>query len=118
VVPIFECRFPNAQALFAFDNATSHATFMANALRAKQMYLGCGGKQPQMRPTTYSNEIVQEMCFPPTHPPLLYGEPNGLKIVFKERGLWQPGLRLECKDQKNNPCKDGKACCARNVMAS
>jgi hypothetical protein len=71
-----------------------------------------------MRPTTYGNGIVQEMCFPPTHPPLLYGEPKGLKIVLEERGLWQPGLRLECKDKKNNPGKDGKACCARNVMAS
>jgi hypothetical protein len=34
-VPIFECRFSNAQALFAFDNATSHVAFMTNTLRAK-----------------------------------------------------------------------------------
>jgi hypothetical protein len=88
VVPIFERRFPNARALFAFDNATSHVTFAADALRAKQMNLGRGGKQPQMRPTTYGNGIVQEMCFPPAHPPLLYGEPKGLKIVLEERGLW------------------------------
>ncbi len=46
VVPIFERRFPNAQALFAFDNATSHAAFTVDALQAKQMNLGCGGKQP------------------------------------------------------------------------
>ncbi len=117
-IPIFECHFPNAQALFTFDNATSHVAFMVDALRAKQMNLGRGGKQPQMRPMTYGNGIVQEMCFPPAHPPLLYGEPKGLKIVLEERGLWQPGLRLECKDQKNNPFKDGKACYARNVMAS
>jgi len=82
------------------------------------MNLGRGGKQPHMRPTTYDNEIVQEMCLPPAHLPLLYGEPKGLKIVLEEHGLWQPGLRLECKDQKNNLCKNGKACCARNVMAS
>jgi hypothetical protein len=50
--------------------------------------------------TTYDNEIVQEMCFPPAHPPLLYGEPKGFKIVLEEHGLWQPGLRLECKDKK------------------
>ncbi len=117
-VPIFEHRFPNAQALFAFDNATSHAAFAVDALRAKQMNLVRGDKQPQMRPTTYGNGIVQEMCFPPAHPPLLYGEPKGLKIVFEERGFWQPGLRLGCKDQKNNSRKDGKACYACNVMAS
>ncbi len=117
-VTILECHFPNAQALFAFDNATSHGTFAVDAIRAKQMNLGRSNKQPQMRPTTYDNVIVQEMCFPPTHPPLLYGEPKGLKIVLEERGFWQPGLRLECKDQKNNPHKDGKACYAYNVMAS
>ncbi len=117
-VPIFERRFPNAQALFTFDNATSHVVFTADALRAKHMNLGRGGKQPQMRPTTYGNGIVQEICFPPAHPPLLYREPKGLKIVFEECGLWQPGLRLEYKDKKNNSCKDGKACYARNVVAS
>ncbi|RGB27074.1 hypothetical protein C1646_630769, partial [Rhizophagus diaphanus] len=26
-IPIFEARFPGCQALFAFDNASSHATF-------------------------------------------------------------------------------------------
>jgi cysteine sulfinate desulfinase/cysteine desulfurase-like protein len=45
-VPIFERRFSNAQALFAFDNATSHVAFTANALRAKQMNMGRSGKQP------------------------------------------------------------------------
>jgi hypothetical protein len=34
-VPILERRFPNAQALFAFDNATSHAAFTIDALWAK-----------------------------------------------------------------------------------
>jgi hypothetical protein len=71
-----------------------------------------------MQPTTYGNRIVQEMCFPPAHPSLLYGEPKGLKIVFEEHGLWQPGLHFECKDQKKKSCKDGKAYCMRNVMAS
>jgi hypothetical protein len=57
-IPIFKRRFPNAQALFTFDNATSHAAFAADALRAKQMNMGRGGKQPQMRPMTYGNGIV------------------------------------------------------------
>ncbi len=92
VVPIFERHFPNAQALFTFDNATIHTAFAADALRAKQMNLGRCSKQPQMWPTTYGNGIVQEMWFPPAHPPLLYGEPKGLKIVLEERGLWQPRL--------------------------
>jgi hypothetical protein len=117
-VTILERHFPNVQAFFAFDNATSHVAFVADTLRAKHMNLGRGSKQPEMQPTTYGNRIVQKISFPPAHPPVLYGDPKGLKIVLEERGLWQPGLRLECKDQKNNPCKDGKACCAHNVMAS
>ncbi len=40
VVPIFECHFPNAQAFFAFDNATSHVAFTADTLQAKHMNLG------------------------------------------------------------------------------
>ncbi len=89
VVPILERRFPNVQALFAFDNATSHAAFTVDALQAKQMNLGRDGKQPQMRPTTYGNEILQEMCFPPAHPPLLYGETKGSisrSVVFSNLG--------------------------------
>ncbi len=82
-VPIFECCFSNAQALFAFDNATSHVVFTADALRAKQTNLGHDNKQPQMRPTTYGNGIVQEMCFPPAHPPLLYGEPKGSRSFLR-----------------------------------
>jgi hypothetical protein len=66
--------------------------FAADALWAKQMNLGRDNKQPQMQPTTYGNVIVQEMCFPPAHLPLLYGEPKGLKIVLEQRGLWQLGL--------------------------
>jgi hypothetical protein len=45
-VPIFDRRFSNVQALFAFDNATNYATFTADALRAKQMNQGRGCKQP------------------------------------------------------------------------
>ena len=46
---IFPYVFPNCQALFAFDNATNHAYFAENALQAKKMNLGMGGKQPQIR---------------------------------------------------------------------
>jgi hypothetical protein len=85
-VPIFKRCFPNVQALFAFDNATSHIAFTSDALRAKQMNLGRSDRQPQMRPTTYGNGIVQEMCFPPAHPPLLYGRAQGPQD--RSRGEW------------------------------
>ena len=46
---IFPYAFPDCQALFAFDNAANHACFAENALLAKKMNLGVGGKQPRMR---------------------------------------------------------------------
>ncbi|CAG8832359.1 16128_t:CDS:2, partial [Gigaspora margarita] len=47
-IPIFEARFPGAKALFAFDNATSHATYVDDALLANNMNLLSGGKQAKM----------------------------------------------------------------------
>lgn len=52
-IPIFETKFPDAIAVFAFDNSANHAAYAKNALVAKRMNLGPGGKQPIMRPTTF-----------------------------------------------------------------
>ncbi|CAG8767639.1 3924_t:CDS:1, partial [Racocetra persica] len=43
-IPIFEAQFPNAKALFAFDNATGHHAYSENALLAKNINLSPGGK--------------------------------------------------------------------------
>jgi hypothetical protein len=40
----------------------------------------------------FEDGIVQKMCFPLAHMPLLYGEPKGFKIILEECGLWQLGL--------------------------
>ena len=45
-IPIFDTQFPNAKALFAFDDATSHAAIAEDALVSRRMYLGPGGEQP------------------------------------------------------------------------
>jgi len=97
-IPIFEARFPGCQALFAFDNASSHATFSPDALIAKYMNLSPGGKQPKMRRTYFGDErFQQDMIFPlDYHIPKLRGQPKGLKQVLTERGLWPDGgLKLE-----------------------
>ncbi|CAG8718221.1 13358_t:CDS:2 [Rhizophagus irregularis] len=97
-IPIFEARFPGCQALFAFDNASSHATFSPDALIAKNMNLNPGGKQPKMRRTYFGDEnIQQDMIFPSDYCiSNLRGQPKGLKQVLMERGLWpNEGLKLE-----------------------
>ncbi len=63
-IPIFEKRFPGCQALFAFDNASSHAAFSPDALIAKHMNLSPGGKQPKIRSTYFGEGVQQEMVFP------------------------------------------------------
>ncbi|CAG8842787.1 21628_t:CDS:1, partial [Racocetra persica] len=47
-ISIFEARFPGAKALFAFDNATSHAAYADNTLVTNNMNLSPGGKQAKM----------------------------------------------------------------------
>ena len=41
--------FPQFRALYAFDNASSHCAFAADALFADRMNLGPRGKQPRMK---------------------------------------------------------------------
>jgi hypothetical protein len=43
-VPIFKYAFPDFEALFAFDNASNHCAFAADALVASKMNLLPGGK--------------------------------------------------------------------------
>ncbi|CAG8818681.1 46483_t:CDS:2, partial [Gigaspora margarita] len=76
-IPIFEVCFLGCQALFAFDNTTSHAAFSHDALITKYMNLN--------------------MVFPSDYCILeLRGEAKGLKKVLRERGLWpEKELRLK-----------------------
>lgn len=48
-IPIFEAKYPDFVAVFAFDNASSHAAYAENALVASRMNLKSKGKQPRMR---------------------------------------------------------------------
>ncbi|RPB01334.1 hypothetical protein L873DRAFT_1891334 [Choiromyces venosus 120613-1] len=85
-IPIFEVAFPGYQALFLFDNATSHSAYTKDALRASAMNLHLGGGQAQLQPGINSlTSEIQPMVMPD-------GSPKGLQIVLQERGLWRPRL--------------------------
>src|SRR6185369_8147964 len=66
-IPIFKAKFPNAIAIFAFDNSTNHAAYAKNALVAARMNLEPGEKQPIMRSTTFidtdGQRKTQQMVF-------------------------------------------------------
>ncbi|CAG8717886.1 1711_t:CDS:1, partial [Racocetra fulgida] len=78
--------------LFAFDNATSHATFSPDALIANRMNLSPAGKQKKMRKTSYFCErqkYEQDIVFPSDYHILkLCGEAKRLREVIMERELW------------------------------
>ncbi|CAJ0645937.1 7906_t:CDS:2, partial [Entrophospora sp. SA101] len=84
-IPIFEATHQDCIALFAFDNATSHAAFANDALVASKMNWNDGGSQPKMRDTAF-NGAEQKMVYP-------NGIQKGMKTILMERGLFKEGLR-------------------------
>ena len=107
---IFQTAFPGCIAVFAFDNASNHACFASDALRAEKLNKGPGGAQPLMREGfNHHKGLPQAMQFPQNYRILdLAGKPKGLKQILKERVLWDQryctmqgamaGLGVDLKD--------------------
>ena len=113
-IPVFESAFPGCQALFLFDNATSHSVYSSDVLRACMMNLLPGGGQAVLRPGRNSmTRAIQPMV-------MVDGTPKGLQMVLQERGLWRHKLRVQCRKpdgKKNKLCLNGGTCCARALIA-
>jgi hypothetical protein len=128
-VPIFKRAFPDCEALFAFDNASNHCAFAADALVASKMNLLPGGKQPLLRDGFDHNRgMPQRMIFDNDHPDYaLRGKAKGIRQVLGERGLWRErradGFRflLLCPKTHDRPgCDPGLngECCATALLQS
>ncbi|CAG8652896.1 7579_t:CDS:2, partial [Scutellospora calospora] len=122
-IPIFEAKFLGAMAVFAYDNSTNHVAFADDALIAKKMNKGPGGKQNIMYPTTFidinGRRKEQKMVFEEDYPdPNMRGKPKGIKKVLEERGLWKEGLNLDCEKCKKKEDSGRIDCCLRKIMAS
>ncbi len=96
-ISIFEACFSGCQALFAFDNASSHAAFSPDMLITKHMNLSSDRKQQKIHSTNFGKEIWQDMVFPlDYHITELHEQPKGLKQILMEKELWpNEGLKLE-----------------------
>lgn len=127
-ITIFEAAYPNCQALFLFDNATSHSAFAEDALRANRMNKSWGGKQPSMRDGYFisgdGRRVIQQMCFgqDQERPKKMWDKPKGLQVVLEERGLWpKEGLYLDCGMRKTVSKERrrhiGDKCCARQLLS-
>ena len=124
-IPIFEHTFPNCEGLFAFDNASNHSAFAADALVAAKMNLMPGGKQPLLRDGWgHNRNQPQAMVFSQDHPDIsLRGKAKGIQQVLQERGLWRDRradgskFRLACPKPGCDPALNGE-CCATALLQS
>ncbi|CAG8537614.1 3313_t:CDS:2, partial [Dentiscutata heterogama] len=84
--------FPECQALFVFNNATSYAIFSLDALIANHMNLGPARKQKILHSILYFCKGIrhdQDMIFSSDYYTLeLRREAKGLREVLRGRGLW------------------------------
>jgi hypothetical protein len=104
-VPMFEATFPGYQALFLFDNASSHAAYADDALLVQHMNLAPGGEQKRLRPGFMNGDKSQ------VHPMVdEAGQPMGIRRVLEERGLWRPDLKLECPRPRCDVCERCAKC--------
>ncbi|CAG8642508.1 10576_t:CDS:2, partial [Diversispora eburnea] len=86
-IDIFERTHPNCIGIWAFDNATSHTAYSADALLVSRINKGPGGSVPKMRNTIWNGQqqsmIIEEDFFitdKKTKQQInLHGEPKGIK---------------------------------------
>ena len=117
-IPIFEILYPNAIAVFAFDNSTNHGAMAKNALNVMNMNVNPGGKQALMRSTFFGpNKTFQSMVFSPNHP-IYPNQPKGMKEVLIERNLWYDGLVGYCQLCKLKIDDITRTdCCMRRILS-
>jgi len=105
IIPMFKVVYPGYQALFLFDNATSHSAFGEDALRVQDMNLDPGGKQSRMRPGYINGDIAKVQLMVNEN-----GEPKGKWQVLLKRDLWHKDLKLESSKPLCGPCGRRKKC--------
>jgi hypothetical protein len=129
---IFNNLYPNCVGVFFFDQSSAHNAFGEDALVAKRMNVGPGGKTAKPMHTTIipmdnPNPLLrgksQYMVFPEVNERA--GQSKGMKLVLEERGLLatldlnrngQPvGVCNECKKSEAARTKAEKD--ARERMA-
>ena len=128
-IKMLKFAFPGCEGLHAFDNASNHCAYALDALIATKMNLGPGGKQPVLRDGwDHAQNLAHPMVFSQDYPdPKLRGQPEGIRQVLLERGLWQDHRKdgskflLSCpKGKKQFGCDPAlnEECCATTLLQS
>jgi len=114
---IFECTYPNFQALFIYDNATTHQKHASDALSALKMPLHpriWTPKGVKMRVSRLADGTSQELYWPAIHH-TMPGHFKGMKRILQEHHLWTVSLLAQCSPNFSS-CKGKTSCCARRFM--
>ena len=117
VIPIFEKAYPEAQALFIFDQSSAHASLRPDVLHTFDMNKSSGGKQCKQQdviipdndsvPCTAVQGQVQKMT-------TSSGEPKGLEVVLTEHGFKTKGIWAKCRPV----CLiSNKGCCLACILS-
>lgn len=102
--------------LLFFDQSSAHNAYANDALNARKMNVGSGGKQPRMHDTVIPTENPspelrgqpQSMVFDSAHAEYP-NSPKGMEVVLKERGLWDQLVSASKKKRPVGRCKICKA---------
>lgn len=114
-IKIFEEAHPGCQALFIFDNSSSHASLGSDALHAFEMNKGNGGKQRFQKDTIIpiSDSVpAVHMRGKPQSMKTSDGLQKGLQQVLKERGFENLG-KMWAKCKPVCPFENQNCCMAR-----
>ena len=110
-LPIAEALYPGYALLFLFDNATSHSVYAKDALQAKDLNKGIGGKQPHLRNGWFEHQgmrCIQSMNFEDESGQWTQ---KGVQKVLEEKHLWPAGgLNLDCPKPKCFNCQVAADC--------
>ena len=105
-LPIAQALYPGYSLFFLFDNSTSHSVYGQDALQAKNMGKGPGGKQAFLRNVSFEEGGIRQKQL------MWFSKPNGsqcqkrVQQVLTERGLWPgSGLNLECPKPQCYNCE-------------
>lgn len=126
-IRIAKAKYPDAEHVFIYDNATTHTKRREDALSAAKMTLGpsknfgnvvstdsSGQKiRVRMEDATLLDGSRQSLYFPDNHPKYP-GFFKGVAEILRERGVDVTGLKLQCPQSKCDA--EVAKCCARRVM--